>query len=556
MSDHGAAQFGVGTALCKAIELAGTTSAAAVAAQLRTLKLAEFYTDISFDTNGQLAATMLVLQFASNYSKDATAEASIVYPDASKTTDIQFPMPDWPLRICWDTCNKVTGHCDESGKCVCNDSYQGANCEERVIRVTDTTTTTIILAVFGALFGVLLIVGLWRLIKFMKAAVEGKRKHEAARRQRVKAAVKSAVTMQSACYLVKFDTFLEMKRLRNHEYAREKGYLKTIDNYDDLVELVSNEPVVFFSHQWLSWDDPDPDQLQYNEMVASCHALCKMKGFDINDLYIFLDYLSIPQANMNMRLAAINTLGVFSSLAQYFVVVAPDSVHKDTGKPVNKASYQRRGWCRLEQWGHMCKSGMENMYFYKDNELVSVDDSPEDKAADWFEESILVFEGDYTNSSNKDEMVDCVLGLYALVLTNLKSYKSDSGSSLKSHKSDSRLNLKSYISGSKLSEARMIKDDGDPRFTMNEAMKSLHDLIKRLHGRTFPVEYFGDLPELLVSMLDTDDELRTLAKKTLAPRVKKQPSAKYSTAKVVNLIVSPAKVSPAKVSPAIVSPAS
>ena len=62
---------------------------------------------------------------------------------------------------------------------------------------------------------------------------------------------------------------------------------------------------------------------------------------------------------MAMRLAAINTLGVFSSLAQHFVVIAPDSVHKDTGKPVNKASYQRRGWCRLEQWGHMCVSGMK-----------------------------------------------------------------------------------------------------------------------------------------------------------------------------------------------------
>jgi len=260
----------------------------------------------------------------------------------------------------------------------------------------------------------------------------------------------------------------------------------------------------------LSWDDPDPDQLQYNEMVASCYAICKMKGFDINNLYIFLDYLSIPQANMNMRLAAINTLGVFSSLAQYFVVVAPDSVHKDTEQKVNKASYQRRGWCRLEQWGHMCKSGMENMYFYKDNQLIAVDDTPEDKGSDWFEESILVFEGDYTNNSNKGEMVDCVLGLYALVLMNLNSYHSDS----------------------KLGEAKTITDDGNPHFTMNEAIKNLNALINRLHGRTFPAEYFGDLPELLVSMLDTDDELMALAQRTLSPRVKKQSSARYSTAKV------------------------
>lgn len=54
--------------------------------------------------------------------------------------------------------------------------------------------------------------------------------------------------------------------------------------------------------------------------------------------------MSIPQKNLNMRLAAINTLGVFSSLAKYFVVIAPETVHKDTGAPMNKRTYQRRGW--------------------------------------------------------------------------------------------------------------------------------------------------------------------------------------------------------------------
>ena len=399
---------------------------------------------------------------------------------------------------------------------LCRDAVE-AEKEARALKAQN--ELTIIIVILTIVIVLVLVIVTWRAVKFLRKVIRSHKEQQEAKRDRCRKAVKSAVTMSSPCYLVKFDTFMEMKRLRNHEYAREKGYLKTIDNYDDLVELVSNEPVVFFSHQWLSWDDPDPDQLQYNEMVASCHAICKMKGFDINDLNIFLDYLSIPQANMNMRLAAINTLGVFSSLAQYFVVVAPDSVHKDTGQPVNKASYQRRGWCRLEQWGHMCKSGMENMYFYKDNQLIAVDDTPEDKGSDWFEESILVFEGDYTNNSNKGEMVDCVLGLYGLVLMNLNSYDSDV----------------------KLSQARMIKDqaDGTPHFTMNEAMKNLHDLIKRLHGRTFPAEYFRDLPELLVSMLDTDDELMALAQRTLSPRVKKQkslgnldPAAKYSTNKV------------------------
>ena len=109
-------------------------------------------------------------------------------------------------------------------------------------------------------------------------------------------------------------------------------------------------------------------------MIKACEHLCADNGLERTDqVYIFLDvyitplavpltqpqtyslpslttaspraqFLSIPQKNLSMRLAAINTLGVFSSLAKYFVVIAPEAVHKDTGAPMNKRTYSRRGW--------------------------------------------------------------------------------------------------------------------------------------------------------------------------------------------------------------------
>ena len=106
-SYHGAAQFGLGAALVKAIELAGSLDRDAVAAQLRNLSLPEFYSDISFDANGQLAATMLVLQFQANASKGLAPEATITAPPASSMGELQFPMPDWPIRVCWSRCNPV-----------------------------------------------------------------------------------------------------------------------------------------------------------------------------------------------------------------------------------------------------------------------------------------------------------------------------------------------------------------------------------------------------------------------------------------------------------------
>jgi len=199
-------------------------------------------------------------------------------------------------------------------------------------------------------------------------------------------------------------------------------------------------------------------------MIAGCQALCQMHAHDPDELHVFLDFLSIPQKNMRLRLCAIDSLGVIASVCQYFMVVAPPKVHTGTRKLCDKTSYSRRGWCRLEQWGHLCTRGMSSMYFYDGalGRILPLDDSPEDEGEDWFLDSIMVYEGDYTNPDNKAEMLDVVLGLYAMVL----------------HSHHSNANL-----------ARLYR------------------LIMSHTDRVFPREYFADLPEELAKMVEHDDEM-------------------------------------------------
>ena len=45
---------------------------------------------------------------------------------------------------------------------------------------------------------------------------------------------------------------------------------------------------------------------------------------------------------------AIASLPTFASAGQYFVVVAPDAEHVDTGASCNSLTYRRRAWCRAE----------------------------------------------------------------------------------------------------------------------------------------------------------------------------------------------------------------
>ncbi len=198
-------------------------------------------------------------------------------------------------------------------------------------------------------------------------------------------------------------------------------------------------------------------------MVAAGMTLCAQKGYDSSSMYVFLDILSIPQKNLRHRSDAIETLGVFASLFRHFVIIAPTAVHKDTGLTCDKASYARRGWCRLEQWGHMCSSGIAEMYFYNgvQRQLEALGQSSSDD--DWFLDSIMVLGGDYTRPDLKDELVDTILGLYAMVVNGLVH----------------------------------------PEYS-NQSTLKLNGLIEEHFGEVFPTTSFKGMPKLLKAIITGD----------------------------------------------------
>ena len=63
----------------------------------------------------------------------------------------------------------------------------------------------------------------------------------------------------------------------------------------------------------------------------------------------------------------------------------------------------------------------------------STRDRPVPKFGRWKMDSIMVFEGDFTNPENKSEMVDVVLGLYAMVLQSQDGMTSELYRLLQSH---------------------------------------------------------------------------------------------------------------------------
>lgn len=208
-----------------------------------------------------------------------------------------------------------------------------------------------------------------------------------------------------------------------HEQARAQRALWTLDTMEELKAFKKGKKLVFFSHQWLAWSEPDPDCIQYKSMVAAFHELIKMKNLDLSETFVWFDYTSIPQTHRGLQKLSINSLTNYAGACDYFIIVAPgEIVHKDTGIMCDKFSYQQRSWCRAEQLAHSCRRGVENMFLANNNTL-------EPLTWEWIKRSLQVFNGELTcclrghegmDQCDKEFLVTPALGLYCELLAQEK----------------------------------------------------------------------------------------------------------------------------------------
>jgi len=223
-------------------------------------------------------------------------------------------------------------------------------------------------------------------------------------------------------HLIQGNKFVEEGKLMRHEVLRNTHKLTVLDSLPDVDAFVAaGKHVIFFSHQWTSFTAPDPSGHQY---IAMCHAakdLAKQKGWDasLNDVFIWVDYSSIPQVNTSIQNLAVRSLAAYAASATYFVIVAPDAPHAELHDTCDLDTYQKRMWCRAEQLCHSMRNGTEGMYLAVDDAspIVPVE-------SDFFNESLHVFEGELTccrlehkgmGACDRQSLVIPFLGLYGVL---------------------------------------------------------------------------------------------------------------------------------------------
>ena len=162
---------------------------------------------------------------------------------------------------------------------------------EQTATIKDQTATIAGLGVAG---GVLLLAAgmyvIWLAAKHMRRLVHIKDQQVIHNKQRVQEAIETTKNLNFPVNLVRAADFLAGGALTQHETLRDEGKLIVIDGLKAAFEFGEARPIVFFSHQWCAFGEPDHTNEQFEMMCTSLRKICQTKGWKMETVVVWVDY--------------------------------------------------------------------------------------------------------------------------------------------------------------------------------------------------------------------------------------------------------------------------
>jgi len=268
--------------------------------------------------------------------------------------------------------------------------------------------------VIGTFVGIVVVAGAIVAYCYLRS-IRQARALERAELLNVAEAVESTTKLQHTAALVTYNDFAALGSMVSYETLRGAHQLQYFDSIESLAMIAqSGRFVVFISHQWTSWQHPDPTNTQYKVMVAAVEHVAQRMGWDLNRVLVWADYCAIPQSNESEQLEAIKSLPGYVSCATAFVIVAPTVRHSNKEEDCDLQSYRNRMWCRVEQLCFLMAKSADAMFVATGEDAGSI--APASQDTGWLRENLYVFEGVATDEGDKIKLVTPLLGLYATML--------------------------------------------------------------------------------------------------------------------------------------------
>ena len=179
-------------------------------------------------------------------------------------------------------------------------------------------------------------------------------------------------THEYPCYVIALSRLQNMDRLEPHDDLLAKGMLEELTRTS---RTPSGAFTFFVSQNWESLGTPDNSQgtkLQWLKLLRKHLAIP-----DTIEVWIWWDFISIPQKKRSLQLKAIASLPYYCSLCTRFIPLVRNASSWSVLFPLEEStlpvgtleSYLERGWCRLELVCALCPKRLGSSKTWKPGPL-------------------------------------------------------------------------------------------------------------------------------------------------------------------------------------------
>jgi hypothetical protein len=129
-----------------------------------------------------------------------------------------------------------------------------------------------------------------------------------------------------------------------------------------------------------------------------------------DEIWLWIDYTSIPQRLATLQLLSIHSLFIYAGLSTYFLIVTPSVKNHVTGRSFDLSTYMLRGWCRLECWARFSES--TDKVFVAVGTEQDFDLKPAHHEPSVFKDCLAIYTANFTDAHDKKKLVDTAVALY------------------------------------------------------------------------------------------------------------------------------------------------
>ncbi len=151
----------------------------------------------------------------------------------------------------------------------------------------DTFNISLVMGIFSIAFAVVMV--LVMVLRILSRMRQTRKRELMDMMARLDKTVSQARQCRFPATVISFEAFAKLGGLQPHEMVRDAGHLQMFDTFENFLSFCTTNPVVFISHQWLHFSQPDPNRIHYRAILEACTMLMRDQRILPERLHIWIE---------------------------------------------------------------------------------------------------------------------------------------------------------------------------------------------------------------------------------------------------------------------------